>query len=387
MSNFSVINFLLCKRIGKTMVILAGDISKKETHLALFNYQKDSSGEHYIRGDKIVDKTFINKEYEEVGMSQMIRDFLSEKYPIKKQEDQPIYGGCFAIAGPIENGEARISDGNLFNTTFSEREFKQQLRYPNVPLSFINDMEAYGYGIFRGDREAKLPILYQGKNSEGKDEILQPTDRRALILVSDGLGIALWYCFDEEAKDLKGLRPLSSEGGHIDFASRSDEEKAIFDYIKRTERSQGDDSPVRYEEVLSKNGLIRIYKSLSEPNIDPNLKQADDIIKAAHQKNDFCEKALEIFLNIYGAQTGNIALIYNAKAIYVGGLKIPEETLKNGIFEKAFLNKHGKRREDNAKVTVKIFDMENLALHGAVKYAIDSGFVIRGKFAVMRARS
>jgi glucokinase len=352
------------------MAILAGEIGKEKSKLALFTHNTDDTGRKTNLGSLITSQTFETKYYAD-RMQDMIEEFLSQNYDDREE----IYGACFGIAAPVDNGAASITHTEELKATFTEQEFSQQLPCKTVPLSFINDMVAIGYGIFLGDGEDKLEVLYSGKYKP------DPKDGRALMLVSGGLGQALWYCFDAK----KGLYPIASEGGHADFAARTNDEQELLKYLIENEKNEN--SPVSYEFVLSRPGLVRIYNFFKSKggNVVQPFTDATSIIQEALQGNPICKQALDMFISIWGAQAGNLALTYNAKGgVYIGGISIPIDKLKEGIFREAFVNKEGNFKSYNENISVKVFQEEDIVLWGAARHAIDAGFVTKGKFAIMR---
>lgn len=62
------------------------------------------------------------------------------------------------IIQQFNRGIARIDaqKTHSFSLSFTEHDLRQTFPYKNIPLAFINDMEAIGYGIFLGDGEDKL---------------------------------------------------------------------------------------------------------------------------------------------------------------------------------------------------------------------------------------
>ncbi|WP_396681957.1 glucokinase [Microcystis aeruginosa] len=219
-----------------------------------------------------------------------------------------------------------------FSLSFTEHDLRQTFPYKNIPLAFINDMEAIGYGIFLGDGEDKLEELYTAEYQS------KPEDNRALMLVTDGLGQALWHSCSEGQK----LKPIPSEGGHTDFGVSNDQDIELLKFLKRLKQDKDDNSPVSYEYVLSRPGLVRIYqfvKNLPEWGNQPDMNDADTIIQLAQSGNTLCKNALDQFISIWGAQAGNLALTYKAVGgVYIGGISIPIEILKEGKFRDAFIN-------------------------------------------------
>ena len=358
------------------MVILAGKIACDKSEFGLFTHKIDNSRKKVILDELVARQFYTTKDYAQ-GLENMIETFLGQYY----DEQEDIYGACFGIAGPVDNGEAKVDrrDKEFKEPfTFAEHDFRQKLPYKNVPVSFINDMEAIGYGIFLGNGEDKLEELYHGKSH------LNSKDRRVLMLVSGGLGQALWYSHDEK----KGLEPISSEGSHADFGARTDKDWELLRFLKKQKQELGDNSPVSYEYVLSAPGLIRIYRffqSLPEWGNQPNIDDADAIIQAAQEGNPLCKEVLDFFISIWGAQAGNLALTYKANGgVYIGGIDIPIEILKEGKFINAFIDKEGNFRAYNEGISVKVFKDNSIVMWGAAQHAIEAGFVTSGRFAIMR---
>jgi glucokinase len=363
------------------MTILAGDIGKEKSKLGLFFHKKDSSGSIIIDPDIEPIIQAFETEYEVSALQNMIAEFLKDNYD---DSQEYIYGASFAIAAPIrDKGTAVLSHGDQ-TVTFREQDFRQKLPYPNVPVAFFNDMEAIGYGIFLGDGESKLLEIHTPQVQTN------PNERRALMLVSGGLGASMWYCFDDKEGN---LRPISSEWGHTDFAARTKEEKALKEHLENRKTEKGDHSPVSKEYLLSSRGLIRICEFLvntgkygnESPQVSPNL-----LIEKALQGNALCKDTLDLFMGIWGAESGNLALTFNATGgvCIVSDLPIPSAKFQEGAFLEAFFNKEPENmsfRETLQKTPVKLIQEQNIALWGAARYAIDAGFVTKGKFAIMRA--
>ena len=70
------------------------------------------------------------------------------------------------------------------------------------------------------------------------------------------------------------------------------------------------------------------------------MDDANAIIQAAKEGNLLCKEVLDFFISIWGAQAGNLALTYKASGgVYIGGIDIPIEILKEGKFINAFIDK------------------------------------------------
>jgi len=384
------------------MVLLVGEIGGESNRIALFSHKFIHEEEGGTKGrigvdEMLVCQSFISSDYSEHRnngteiLQQCIKKFLDENYSNRGLE--PIYGACFSIAGPIDSdGTARI-DRDKFKATFTAKDLNVNLPFKTVPISLLNDMEAIGYSIFLGDGEKQLESLF---HDEFKPS---PSDRRALMLVSAGLGHALWQ-WDERKRS---LRPTPSEGGHGDFADPTHDKKLSI-YLETIKRENGDESPISYEYILSSNGLLRIYDFLASTGsyneyvldltslvknqvAEENKKElAQIIIEKATQLNPMpiCKDALDLFISVWGAEAGNLALRFTASGgVYIGGsLPIPLEKLKDGSLRQSFINKEGKFKKDNSRIPVKRYNDPDIALWGAVRYALEEGFVVKGKFAI-----
>jgi glucokinase len=141
-----------------------------------------------------------------------------------------------------------------------------------------------------------------------------------VIAAGTGRGQAFLYW------DGARYRPAATEGGHVDFAPRSEREWLLLEFLlRRYER-------VSYERVLSGPGLHNIFRFLVEiegrpiePEVarrlererDPNAVVGDAGARGACST---CEEAVELFVGFYGAQAGNLALtVFAVGGVYIGG--------------------------------------------------------------------
>ena len=373
------------------MVILAGEIGEV-SNLALFTHRK-------VNGKQIIDplekkhiKSYITKDYKE-NTAKIIEDFLKDKYEGqehkygKSKDDQRIMGACFGTAGLV-TGKVGHKTATIARTNFSaevkERDFLNKLPLDTLPIALINDMEAIGHGLNLGNDESHLKVVY-----EGNAEKVGQEDRRVVMLVSDGLGQAVWYYNEQNKK----LEPLSSEGGHCLFAPRTQEEIKLLSHFKKLSLNINEPKqPTSYEYILSKPGLVRIYDFLNYQESGEISKTPDSsnvnhtliINRAVDTSDALAVKALNMFLGIWGARAGDLALTYNAKGgIYIGGMEIPINTLKGAkeIFLEAFFDKEDHFKDYNKSIPIKMFEGENAVLRGAVQYAKNLGFLKKGILA------
>jgi glucokinase len=193
-----------------------------------------------------------------------------------------------------------------------------------------------------------------------------------LIAAGTGLGEAL-LIWDGKSHHL----PLPSEGGHCDFAARTDREISMLQYLRRTLNGR-----VSFERVVSGLGIKNIYaylrddEKMEEPEWlrerlekeDPNAVIGEC---AENGSSPICFDTLNLFAAAYGAEAGNVALkVLAMGGIYLGGGIAPKilKTLQNGSFTNAFLDK-GRLSPLLEAVPVRVILDDTCALLGAAAYA------------------
>jgi glucokinase len=323
-------------------MILAGDIGGTNTRLALF--KKDEHGFVSIAEEKFSSQAFDD-------LSEIVQIFLADKHCEVEQ-------ACFGVAGPIE-GE--IVDITNLSWNINANHVKQLFGHDQVSL--INDLEANAYGL-RELKEEDFVVLNEGEAN--------PTGNGAILSAGTGLGEAGLY-FDAQTNS---LRPFATEGGHTDFAPRNDLEIELFRFLLVKF------GRVSSERIISGTGLVNIYEFLRDTKreIEPawlaeEIKSSDAgaiISEAAmNQRAAICEKTLEIFVYLYGAEAGNLGLKMKATGgVFVGGGIAPKilSKLQEPNFLESFLNK-GRMRPLLEKMPLRVVLNDKAALLGAAHFA------------------
>ena len=321
-------------------MILAGDIGGTHTRIALF--QQDSA-----RLKLLVEHIYPSREHK--SLDEILSLFMSN-------EHVHVDRACFGVAGPVLHGE--VSTPNLA-WVVSAVQLARQIGIETVWL--INDLQAHASGI-----DDLAPEDFIALNS-----IDSGIGNAALVAAGTGLGEAGLYW--------DGVRrwPFPCEGGHTDFAPRNDIEVALLQYLlKKFGR-------VSYERVLSGPGMLNIYEFLRDTRIEEEAAWLKDELARStdpaaliseyglEAKAPICERVLDIFVSVYGAEAGNLALkIMATGGVFVsGGIAgkiLPKMT--NGAFLQAFLSK-GRLQPVMETIPVKIIVNERIGLIGAARYA------------------
>ena len=237
---------------------------------------------------------------------------------------------CVAVAGPVQRtGDQQRCQLTNLPWIADSSALTSALGLTEVEL--INDFEAVGYGLDTLSGSDLLTL------QEGEP---LPHAPRALIGAGTGLGQALLVWHHD------GYRVIPTEGGHADFAPTDELQIALLQHLHRQL------GRVSYEDLVSGPGLERIYAFLEDytdytgtpltpPAGDPELAA---VIGRAASRSDhpLAAAAVELFLSIYGAQAGNLALTTMARGgVYVGGGIAPKlgSLMASSGFLKAFRDK------------------------------------------------
>jgi glucokinase len=263
-----------------------------------------------------------------------------------------IDAATFGVAGPIVDRVARLTN---VPWSVDADQLRRRFTFPRVGL--LNDLEAMAFSV-ESLRPDELEVLQEGRRA--------PAGNAALIAAGTGLGEALlhrvggWFV------------PSATEGGHADFAPRTGEEIALLERLAR------DYGRVSYERVLSGPGLVNVWRfthdaacavvdEAADPATLPSLISASALGRRCRD----CARALDLFVAVYGAEAGNLALRSMATAgLFVGGGIAPKilPALRSGAFMEAFRAK-APLAGFVASVTVAVILNDRAALLGAAVHA------------------
>ncbi len=325
-------------------MILSADIGGTKTNVALFQI----SGK-VLRS--VAMETYASREHS--SLEEILEKFLAVR-------DGSVSRACFGVAGPVKHGRSETT--NLAWVVDSSH-LARMLGLRRVGL--LNDMEATAWGI--GALAPKdLAVINPGRPD--------PQGNGAVIAAGTGLG--------EAGLEWNGKErwPFASEGGHSDFAPRNELEIELLRYLAAKF------GHVSYERALSGPGLHNIYnflrdtKRAEEPAwLAEELAREDPsaVISrvALEERAAICERAMDYFVEIYGAEAGNLALKMMATAgVYLGGGIAPKiaARLKRRDFLEAFVSK-GRLRPLLEDVPVSIILNDGAALLGAARWAQQQG--------------
>jgi glucokinase len=339
-------------------VLLAGDIGGTKTILRLVRQENDTTW------STLDEQKFVSGDFP--SLTPLVQRFLSLAQPHSGSSTPP-QRACFAIAGPIVDQKAQLT--NLPWQVEAEA-LSQELGIKRIAL--INDFSAVGYGVLVLSSQDLLP-LQAGERVAGAP----------IGVIGAGTGLGEAYLVSHEGR----YQVFPSEGGHVDFAPRSQEEWDLVCYLLAHNPEW---KRISLERIVSGMGIVSIYEFLRDTGrgqaiatVEAALQKgsnepespdpAAQISQAADAGDSTAEHVLELFISAYGTAAGNLALkLLPDGGLYVAGGIAPKlaNRLQQGSFMQAFLNKGrlGKRLQS---IPVQVVMNPQVGLIGAAAYAAD----------------
>jgi glucokinase len=325
------------------IVVLAGDIGGTKTNIALCRISENGV-------EKLKEARYVSKDFR--SLTQIIENFSAALKPRHI---------CMAVAGPVLDGKVKFT--NLpweLDSDLIESEL-------GIPVSFINDLEATAYGL-AALKENELVTLYEGdKDAFGNMAIIAP---------GTGLGEAGMY-FDGVS-----YHPFATEGGHCDFAPRSEEDIEVYRFLHLRH------DHVSWERVLSGAGIYTLFQFLTDVKgmipqlwVTENMKHMDPpvVISQAAMENacPVCFGAMQLFKKYLAYESAQLVLKTKATGglIIAGGIppKILPILQGDEPWSDFFIHRNGRMDAMMRQVKVQVVMNEKLPLLGAAYYAAFNG--------------
>ncbi len=315
-------------------MILAGDIGGTKTLLGLFD-----AGPVRPRPRSV--SSFVTGNYPSLG------DIVGEFLTTEQVPDGAVEAAAFGVAGPVLGDTAELT-----NVAFTIDAPATAAAFAIARVRLLNDLEAMAYAVPVLERE-ELAVLQDGAARRGGN--------MALIAAGTGLGQALLHHVEGR------YIPSPTEAGHADWAPRTERDLTLFRMLtSRYGRAE-------VEHVVSGIGLPHVHRSThSAPcaaGIDPDDPDAPAATTRAglDRQCPMCVEALELFVEAYGAEAGNLALRTVATGgVFVGGGIAPKilPALSDGGFMRAFCDK-GAMRPLVSRIPVQVILNSEAGLLGA----------------------
>jgi glucokinase len=318
-------------------MLLAGDVGGTRTRLGLFARGTE-------RPTPVSVAEFTTLSYESI--EDMIDAFLTEA------DEHRIDEVALGVAGVVTRDVARLTNVPWVVDAGAVAE-----RLGIRRLTLLNDLEAMATAV---------PVLEPDELAVLQEGTAQPDGNAAVIAAGTGLGEALLHNIDGR------FIPSPTEAGHTDFAARTPREIELLQELTRTF------GRAEYEQVISGQGLSNLARFTHAGKLCAQLEGADAttlpslVTRSALAKRCcHCVEVLDLFVGVYGAEAGNLALRSVATAgIYVGGGIAPKilPALEDGRFMEAFRSK-GPMTDLMATIPVSVIIQPWPGLLGAAVHA------------------
>lgn len=322
------------------MRILAGDIGGTKTLLQLVEIGAQTR------------TVLLERRYESGAyptFEGLVREFVS-------LDPSPVNAACFAVAGPVIDRHSEITN---LDWNIEADDLQAMFSIPRIVLT--NDFSAVAVGVpllgpedvtslNPGERNLNMPIGILGAGTGLGESVLIPEP-------------PIW-------------RVIPSEGGHADFAPVGKTQIGILNHL--TERY----GRVSYERLLSGPGLVNIFTYLRDHEFTGETGARDltsddetlpaELSRLASAGDPLAKRTFEVFVEVYGAEAGNLALRLLARGgIYIAGGVAAKNAqhFTDGRFMEAFLAK-GRFRDFMELVPVDLITNPKVGLMGAVELAV-----------------
>lgn len=274
------------------MEIIAGDIGGTKSWLV-----------------RVAEDEGLNRppRYEQVYASSDFADMesLLRRFMQDAQFAAPPARMVLALPGAIRGRQVRLTNLDwVLDADALQREFGI------AEVRFINDFEAAAEGVATLTKNDCIALNEQAVKDGGV---------RAITGAGTGLGLA-WIMAQPDGQ----YRAWPSEGGHIDFAPADARQMRLLEFVRDELDATGAAVHVSWERLVSGQGLGSLYRFCRhEAGAAMPTEAAPDgaaVSTLAAAGDAAAEAALELFVELYGAWVGNVALLYKPSGgLYIAG--------------------------------------------------------------------
>ena len=321
-------------------MILAGDVGGTHTRLGLFQVV-----DRKVRPIRV--ETFLSRE--SASLEAIVKSFLSGRR-------ERVAGCAVGVAGPVVDGRSSVVN---LKWPVDARKLARAVGLDRANV--LNDLEAAAWGVLH------LPPRATANLTPG---VRPHVGNAAVIAAGTGLGMAILFW--------DGTRhvPSASEGGHASFAPRNQLEMGLLRHIGASV------DRVSIERVVSGPGLSTLYEFLRgtglvketesfRQRLETGDRNATIAAAGVAGEDRLAAETVELFVSLYGAVAGDLALVAKATAgvFVVGGIGaglLPK--LRSGAFLESFRAK-GRLRPFVSSVPVKVVLDARAPLFGAAACA------------------
>ena len=306
---------------------LAGDLGGTKTLLAIYSDQNGKLKQEHVQ-------RYVSAEW--TSLDSMLKHFLQTR-PDANSKPQT---SCFAVAGPVKNRAAELTN---LGWSISQESLQQSAGLEQVEL--VNDFAVLIYGLPHFSDSQQITL----QTGSGIDSDVTQAKQGPVAILGAGTGLGMARGIPIKT----GWIALPSEGGHREFAPRSNDEWALVQWLKRDLSLER----ISVERVVSGTGLGHVmhwmlqqsenathplqekakawrYNTPDHPDYHDIPASTCQFAKAGDQ---LANAAMTLWLSAYGAAAGDLAL----QELCTGGLWIgggTAEKNQDGLKSMHFLN-------------------------------------------------
>ena len=324
------------------MYIIAADVGGTKTRLAFADSETPN--------DVFYEARYLSGKFD--GFEPILQTFIQDcKAANVMVNVDRVDALSLALPGLVSYTSARLTN---LPWTIEKQKLRDTFGIENI--YFMNDFQASALGT--GQLLEKDRIILNPGVINAVD--LQENNTRVAVGAGTGLGVA-WA--DDNRSDKRAARTHDTEGGHIDFAPTDDTQIELLKFLQQRF------GHVSYERILSGDGLVSLYQFCSGYQ-DASISA--EWVSDQSENDEAAGRALSLFVQIYGAYIGNIALLFKPYAgIFItGGIaaKILKK-MQSEEFIEAYLNK-GRMRVLVEQITVYLVTNDRVGVFGAMSEAV-----------------
>jgi len=335
-------------------IIIAGDIGGTNSRFSLFTVGDIVDASAPLDESCLVNKETFQKWYQNAkytSFTDVVADFFKDA-----EITGEVAAACLAVAGLVADNTATMTN---LGWLISGDELGAKFNIASCKL--VNDFVGQGYGVLALKPE-ECEVLQAGS-----------IDRSAPIaMIGAGTGLGQVYLTMGE----DGVyTAFPSEGGHSEFAPKTALAWECREFIAKKF-----DSRVSVERVVSGKGLVNVYDFLRAKFPEKVDKARDEEIMSSpdaggmyiskgEKEYELAAMAVNLMIDTYGAETGNVALKFLPKGGLfisggIAGKMIHHLKGADSVFMKAYSDK-GRLEPAVAACPVTVVMAEDIGLRGA----------------------
>jgi len=287
-------------------MLLAGDVGGTKTLLGLF--QRASS-----RPSAVAIHAYPTSEFS--SFTEILRAFERDARPPDK-----IDAVASGVAGPVVNQRAKLTN---IAWDISADEIKRWSGVRDAKL--LNDLEAMANSVEVLAPDELLTLQKGTPHSTGNG-----------VVIAAGTGLGEAYLHRVNGR----LKPVPSEGGHADFAPRTDVEIDLLRFLRDIF------GRVDVERILCGPGVVNVHRFTHRDRACPSLvdvtpgNEPAAIARGAMERTcASCVEVFDIWVSAFGSEAGNLAIRGVATGgVFIGGGIAPKilPLIQRGDFMEAF---------------------------------------------------